>query len=340
MTLFHCLLFKRFISNTAIVLLFSCIALLQINVRAEELSVSSEEPQVIEPILPKQGVLSLLDKSNEKISSGLTSFSNRVDNYFSNEKDYYAATGSFIRITADMVWNEEDNDVGFQGDVRLKLNLPRTKKKLKFILETDSEQDRSDVDQVLKDTPLDAADNESYYAGLQFVSGEKTQWRFRRTLGVKVRAPPDYFVRLRANKKYQFDAWRLRLDEGLFWFDSTGVGVDSSIEFDRALADELLFRSRSYARWDDEDKNTNISQVFSIFKSLGQRELLAYQAGVYAETKPSTQITDYLVAVRYRRNIHEDYLFVEFVPQVLFSLERDFHPEHSILFRFEWLFTG
>jgi len=320
--------------------MLSCCSFLLSNVRAENSELSNVEYSEDEHPPSSKGVFSLLDKPHEKISSGLADFANRVDSYFSNEKNYYEATGSFVRLTADTVWDEESNEIGFTGDVRLKLNFPQTKKKLKFILESDSDQNRSDVDPVLKDSPLDAADDESYFAGLQSLSGENDQWIFRRTLGVKVRAPLDYFVRIRANKKYKFDVWRLRLDEGLFWFDSSGAGVDSSIEFDYDLANELLFRSRSYARWINNDKNVDLSQVFSIFQALGKRDLLAYQVGVYGETKPSIIATEYLVAVRYRRNVHDDYLFLEIVPQLLFSKERAFHPEHSIIFRFEWLFTG
>ena len=280
---------------------------------------------------------SLVDKEQEMAVDKLTGLTNRVDSFFSNERVYYDATDSFVRIRGDTIWDEEADHLGFTGDVRVKLDLKRTSEKYKFVIESNPERGEADLDQDTRETPLEAAQQPSYYAGLQAQAGDRTRWFYRSTLGVRIKAPLDVFIRLHANRTYPLDDWSLRLDEGLFHFSSFGLGADSAAEFDHALDSNSLFRARSYVRWLREDDNFNVSEVVSLFHTLSPRRWLGYQAGVYAPTRPSFSVSDYLLLLRYRQDIHKHFLFMEIIPQIRYQKINNFSPQHSITFRLEWL---
>lgn len=293
---------------------------------------SIEEP-------PAKAFFSFLDTSQRTISSGVKGLAQGIDEFFANEKVYYESTGSYIRLTADTIW-EEGGNIGYAGDIRIKLRLPRTQKKLKFTFESDPDEKRDGIERTTDTKPRDAAKEKSYFAGIQADLGKKEKWQIKPSIGVKIRSPLDVYLRLRVNRTYNFINWKMYLAETLYWFDSTGTGFDTSVELDRRLDDDLLFRSASFGRWTNENDYWDLSQVFSITHTLSQRRAITYQAGVYGTSEPTIFATDYLLAVRYRQNIHSNFLFMELVPQILYQKENDFRAEHSFLFRIEMVFQG
>lgn len=279
---------------------------------------------------------SIVDKEQSVAVDRLTGLTNRVDSFFSNEKVYNDSTDSVMRIRADTIWNEETNKLGFTGDIRLKLDLKRTSEKYKFVFESDPERTDSEIDQNPQETPLQAAREPSYYAGFETHSGRKEKWLYRTALGVRIKAPLDVFIRSRASRTYLLDKWSMRLDEGLFYFDSFGLGADSAVEFDHALDFNSLFRSRSYLRWLNQDDNFYMSEVVSLFHTLDKHHWLGYQAGVYGNSRPVVAVSDYLLLLRYRQDIHRQFLFFEIIPQIRYQKINHFEAEHSVIFRLEW----
>lgn len=289
----------------------------------------------------KRGLFAALNRPNQAVSARLTRIVNSIDGFFSGEKVYHESTGSYLRLTADTIWDEESGRIGFNSNIRLKLNLPRSNEKYKFVLESDPQKNRDTPTSEAQDSLAEAADNSDYYAGIQRQGGGKpNRWLSRTTLGVKLRTPLDYFIRARVSRTYSLGQWLLRLEEGVFWFDSLGSGVDSAVEFDNALDDSSLFRARTYLRWLEDDDNLEMSEVLSVFHTLSKRRILVYQAGVYAITRPSPSVTEYVLQLRYRQSIHDQFLFAEIIPQILYPRDRDFHPQPALIFRLEWVFDG
>ena len=279
---------------------------------------------------------SIVDREQGAAVNRLKGLTNRVDSFFSNENVYNDSTDSVMRIRADTVWNEETNKVGFTGDIRLKLDLKRTSEKYKFVFESDPARSDSEIDQNPQDTPLEAASEPSYYAGFETHSGKKKKWFYRTALGVRIQAPLDVFIRSHANRTYPLNNWSMRLDEGLFYFHSFGLGADSAVEFNRALDLNSLFRARSYIRWLNQDDNFYMSEVVSLFHTLDEHHWLGYQAGVYGNSRPAVAVSDYLLLLRYRQDIHRKFLFLEIIPQIRYQKINHFEPEHSVIFRLEW----
>ncbi len=281
---------------------------------------------------------SFLDGPEEALSSQLSDFVRGIDEFFANEKTFYASTGSYVRVTMDAVVTEGGN-VGYSGDIRLKVKLPLTEGKLKLLLETDPDERRDRLDRRIEPTPSAVVDNRDYYAGIQASFGEERHWRLVTSTGIKIGSPLDSYVRLRTERNYiMSDAWLLTINGTAYWFDSSGTGYDGLIEFNHKLAHDLIGRSSSFARWTAETNYFSLSQVFSVIHTLSSKHAITYLTGVYGSSDPTVHVTDYLVAARYRRTLYKDFLFMELNPELRFRKENQFKDEYAFFVRLELLF--
>ena len=301
---------------------------------------SKSATSIESPLIDTKALFSLLDEPQKYVSSGVNSFTKGVDEFFSDEKVLYETSGSYIRLTGDTVLSE-GGDFGFVGDVRLKIALPNTQHKLKLVFETDPNEGREDFERQLEDNPVDAAQDKSYFAGLEAIWGEFRHWRVRPGIGLKLNSGLDYFLRVRANRLYAIsEKWHAYLSDTLYWFDSSGYGFDASLEFDRKIDGNFLFRSTTFGGWTEQNDYWDLSQVFSLTQSLSDKRALIYQAGVYGVSEPTVFATDYLLQLRYRKQLHSNYLFLELIPKILYQREYDFQAEHSFTVRLEMIFKG
>ena len=282
---------------------------------------------------------SFLDAPQRSVSAGLKSFASGIDEFFAEERVFYEKTGSYIRLTADTIWSE-GGDLSYSGDVAIKVRLPRTQEKLRLTFESDPDETRNQIDRTLEDTPRAAARESAYFAGVQTQVGEKDKWRLKPGIAVRLGRPVDIVLRLRADRDYKVGNWLFRPSQTFYAFKETGFGSDTALEFDYKINNEYLARSNSFIGYKDSNDYYELSQVFSLIHTLSERRAVSYQVGVFGITEPVTQATDYLLLARYRQNIHEDYLFMELIPQIRYRRDNDFHSEHSLTFRLEWVFEG
>ena len=338
-----------FFFGRAFVFAFSliCVVPLQadedkVPVRARGIDVPAEETASVktQPATAAEApFFSFLDSPQHAVSSGLKSFAASIDEFFADEKVFYQATGSYIRLTYDSIW-DEGGQVGFVEDVKLKIKLPKTEEKLKLTLETNPEEQRDDIDRAVEDAPVTAAEEKDYYAGIQAEAGKKEQWKFSTSFSGKIGKTPDYFARFRVDKSTTLGNWLHSFNQTFFWFNSSGYGSSTSYDIDHKLAEDILFRSATHARWTEENEYFDLSQVFSLSQVISDRRSISYQAGVYGISEPTVFATTYLLTANYRQNIHADYLFVNLIPQIRYRKENEFHAEHSLLFRIEMVFKG
>lgn len=307
--------------------------------RAFEACDSTDQAPVESVTPPRTGFFSFLDRPQEGLSAGLADMSIAMDEFFAEERVFYEKTGSYVRLTADTVFDEAGN-TRYTGDLKVKLRLPRTEEKLKLTFESDPDEQRDALDRTLEDSPERAARERNYYAGIQATLGDEKKWRFKPAIGVKFDKPIDIFLRLRMDRSYKTGDWLFRPSQTFYVFKEEGFGSETLFEIDYRILDNILFRSSSFLRYTDELDYYEPSQVFSLIHSVSQRRGMVYQVGVYGVSEPSWQTTDYLAQIRYRQNIHSDYLYAELIPRVIYRRENNFEAENSLTLRLEMIFEG
>ena len=297
----------------------------------------SEDTPLTEDPEPEIPFFSFLDKPQEVISSGVETMARNMDEFFSDDKVFYESSGTYLRLRADAIWNE-GGDIGYKGDIRLKLRLPHTKRKLKFVFQSDLNERPDEVTAQTDNTPIEAVEEKDYFAGLQTTVGDKDGWQFKPSLGIRLSSTIDPFVRFRFRRNYEFTKWSIRWHETPYWFDSFGWGFDSYLEFNRKITDKDLFRAATFARWTNEINQFEMSQTFSMYHTLSKRRAISYYAGVYGISEPTVFATHYALGLTYRQNIHKGYLFLELIPQIRYEKTNDFHADHSLTLRLEMIF--
>ena len=286
---------------------------------------------------PPAEFFSFLDAPQKTISSGLESMAKSIDEFFANEKVFYESSGSYVRYSIDSLF-EEGGRITSVGKLDVSLHLPRTEQKLKLVLESDPLEKQSTLERATSVTPPSQETQKNYYAGLQSEFGEEKKWRFKPSVGLKLHFPLEYYFRMRAFRDVNFSKWNLHLIESVYWYDTTGAGFDSQMQWDHLLGDNLLFRSDSLVRNTEEYQRFDLSQVFSITQTLSERRAITYSIGFFGNSEPNIHATDYVVQARYRQIVHGNFLFMELVPQVRYRIDYAFTQEDSLLVRFEWLF--
>jgi hypothetical protein len=156
--------------------------------------------------------------------------------------------------------------------------------------------------------------------------------------GIKLRTPLEPFARARLRRTWPLGDWQLRFKESLFWFDSRGGGQTTEIDLDRWLSERFALRASGRYHWMNEDDELLLDHGVSLYQILDSRNSLAYEAGVEASNRPVLRSEQYRLGVRFRRRVHEDWLFLSLVPDVIWRREEGFRPEPGLLIEFEMLF--
>ncbi len=281
-----------------------------------------------------------MDKPQQYISSGINSFTTGIDEFFSDEKIEYETNGSYIRLTGDMIFSE-GGSIGFTGSTKGKIELPNTQRRLKLVFESDPNEQRDDLERKLNSNPVDAAQDKSYFAGIEGLWGEYKYWKFRPGIGLKVNSELEFFARLRANRLYHINEnWQAYLRNTLINFNDSGYRFDSALELDNKINETLLFRSSSAAELTEGIEFWELSQTFSLTQSTGKKGAVIYQFGIFGVNEPRVFATDYLLQLRYRKKLHSNYLFLELSPKIVYQRENDFEPEFSFIVRGEIIFKA
>lgn len=279
---------------------------------------------------------SFLDEPKKSISSGLEAMARSIDEFFANENVFYASTNSNARVSIETL-SEEGGKITTVGKLDVSLHLPATEKKLDLVLESDPTEKQSTEERATSVTQQKAA-NQKYYAGVQAIFGDLEKWQFKPGVGLKLHLPLEYYVRLRATRDINFGKWLLRLNESAYWYDASGTGFDSELEWNHLIDDDLLFRSTSLVRRTQQYHRFDLSQTFSFTQTLSSRRVINYSLSFLGNSEPTLHATDYIIQARYRQIVHSDFFFMELVPQIRYRIDNAFTQEDSFLVRFEWLF--
>lgn len=280
--------------------------------------------------------ISKLDITHTSISSTLEETATSIDYFFADDIVFEQTNHSYLRIALDMV-SKEYNGTGFAGDLKLKVDLPHIKKRLKLLIESDSQRDSKDN---LEELPADVVQERDFFISLERAIGGTKRWDIRPSLGIKVNTPIDPFARIRSFRYFSLDNWLLRASNTLAWYDLRGYGADAVLEFDRAVRKGLLFRTTSKLSWQEEEMFRRFDLGFSLYQHIDERQSMAYQIAGFADDEFDWRPNQYYMRVRYRKGLYKKWMFGEIIPQLTFLEETDFHNEISITFRLEMVFGG
>ena len=286
-----------------------------------------------------------VDRTHSRVERDLFDTVAWFDRFFGDERMEVAEQPeSFLRWMNDLRWDEEER-FSFRSTVRASLLLPRLRKRWRLVISGETRGDPNAV------TPEDPG-NPGLDVGSRVRTGS-TELIYdilrtpRSTLdvgaGVRVKIPPDAFVRTRFQHARPVAVSTLgRFTATAFWDARDGFGESNQVDLERWLAPPTLLRwSNSFSIAEKSDGWTWSTEL-SLLHKLSPKSAITFAGGVSGSTRPAWIATNYRVLARYRRNVLRKWLFLQGEPDIHWPRKEDGSrkPVWGATLRVEILFTG
>lgn len=264
-----------------------------------------------------------------------------LDRFFADENYEAEVNESRLRIRLDS-FSElyEGTDVDVRA--RLHLKLPALNERLRFEILSSGEPDDLEASEGAEagSSPPGAAE-ERPSAAVSYIFRAIKERSVIAKLGLDFDGyTPNPYVGGRYRELMPLnDNWNFRFTERVRFYSLDGLESRTSLDFERILEEDMLFRTSLNGTWLQEDPDYFYSLGFALFRPLDEKSAIEYQIINSFRTDPH-RLDQITVRLRHRQIIWRDWLAFEVAPQVSFPDERDFEPVPGILFRLEATFGG
>jgi len=282
----------------------------------------------------------VVDKSHEVISGQLHRWIDGVDQFFGEERaiDRQNSSQFLFRFQA-IKYNER---IYTEPKIRARLDLPRTKSRLRLMLSSDSRGESSeDLDSpvnALQEGLFDTVNPASFSAALQFVITTSELFDVNTRAGVAYKDGPDPFVSGRASAQTKFLKWNIRATQDAYFYTRQRFGEELLLDIERKVFDRMLLRLNNNLNWWQEIGSFEAVQSLSVIAPITNDFAFSFVGISQQSPEKSWRIeNNYLYAVaRYR--FYKHWAYVQLKPQIEYLRENDFKPQWSITTGFEFIF--
>lgn len=276
---------------------------------------------------------SWLETRRDNVSRNVSGIGRGLDDWLAGDSVGDRSNQSYLRVKLNQQVSE-NGDYHSTARISGRIDLPRATERWKLIFE--SEQSETDS---LRDQRLSNIRPSEVSGGFSYELPERNGLRFTHDIGVKGRIPLDPFYRFRTRYGHDLnDTWYFGADNKLWYYHADGWGQDSRIYFSRPLTETMFLRIDTEVDYKDRYNQFEYAQTVSVHQSLGERETLTYEAGVIGASQPNPRVENYYLQTVYRKAIHEDWLVMELVPQLIMARDESWDPEPRFQFNLEVYF--
>jgi len=277
----------------------------------------SDEPIDV-PIAPRTAEW-LIDKRDEW-SEDFNSLAVNIDRFFAGD-EAREDNESYVRLRGGAIWSR-GGDISSDSDIKLKLDLPGSKKRWKLLFESDPDE-FGDLQNQVRSTPSVSrqfTDTENSAGAVRFVVDEKSKWKKDLDIGVYGSTPLDPFARYQLRRSAKLnDDWSLYFKESVYIFNSDGWGQKTTIQFEKPINDHYLWRNRIEAKYSDDDNTLESAFILSTVHVLDDWRAIDYAVGVLVSNRPVSQTAVYFINTTYRKRLYKDWLFFDIRPELAFA---------------------
>ncbi len=277
-----------------------------------------------------------LDKTHKTLSDWVYNTSNSLDLFFA-KKDINSlqSTGSYLDLSLDS-YLEERKKTNYRLNVKFRLKLPRTQKRLNIVFE-DYKKTLS-IDKQNSDTVGNSLENNSYILGIQM---EKLKSKYMQAnFGGGIRfsgISPDTYISIYIGKDfYNFSNWQLEFNNQVRYFAKRGLDNTANISLSKVLNQNIKFSfQNSYHFIKNRNRLNEVSNSFIVEQYVGKNRGFSYLASIYSfsDRDRNFKINYYLAKVTYKRYFYHNFAYYELSPGLIFRREDDFKPNARIVFK-------
>lgn len=278
-----------------------------------------------------------LEWSREVVFEYVESLNDGVDSFFMSAffddeiiNDESSGSNGRLFFTTRRV---EGEGVDYQSGINLKLVLPKTRDRLKLLVETEEDEDEK------KETnALDTTNNVTYSTAVRVELREGRRWKTSWDNGIRWEAEPIYFSRLRVRRTDYFDDWRSRVFQSAYWRTDDGWGAKFRASLMRPIDLRRHFTTGFEADYLLDNDFAELETYMAVFDEVNSKAAMLYNFSILGDTEGIAKVNNLVATVSYRRKIYRSFVFAEVVPELAWPRERDYEMTPAINFRLEMIF--
>lgn len=272
-------------------------------------------------------------RRREEVAREITDLAVSADDFFASEVSR-RDNKSYLLVRGGAIWSK-GGEIGSDSDVKLKLDMPGTKKRWKVLFESDPDE-LNDLDSAALVTPQerrDVSDTSGAAGAVRFVIDNKSRWKQDFDLGVRGSTPLDPFSRYEIRRNEQINAlWSYYFRESVYVFREDGWGQRTTFLLERPLRPDYLWRNRIDSKFRDTDNVLETVLSTSTVHFLDPLRAMFYSVGLIAVNRPNSQVSEYFINTTYRVRLYKDWLFFDIRPELAFPRDDEFKPNPSLTF--------
>ncbi len=289
---------------------------------------------------------SLFDSLHGAVSQRFLDFANDLDGLFGGSSLTPDNNTSWFRLRADTVRFEGDS-LEFRANVKMRLVLPNTEKRLRLLISTEDE-DNLDPDQSRNRSTIGSDENNVSFA-LRFLQSVRDSDALKFDVGARVRdGEAQAFARVNASRDLFRDddiELAVSLVNNLWFFSASGFENRLRLDIRQTLPwlSDAFGLSRTEVVWQNGEGGADLSQWLGVFYQLDDEALLAFESVTDIDSSPPPDDQDHVRAIevrlRYRDSVWRDWFFYEIWPRVRWEADDDFRTRYGLQLRAE-IFVG
>ncbi len=276
----------------------------------------------------------ILEKTRSTVTGSLNYLSEKIDSFFGNDRKFDDTIGSWARINL-ITRVQENAPAEFNALVQARFALPRTESRFNIILESDADNDLEQG--IFNDDPLAAITDPVYSGGLRYIIKHSDKWYAHADVGIQFGLPIDVFARGRLRRNLIWDGWRFQAAETVTLYQSGRAHAVTQADLEHLLTKKLLYRNRLSLDIRKVPEDSSWSFDTSVIQRLDSKRAIQYQYIVLGDYD-TLHTTDFIFNLRYRRQLQRKWMFIEIIPQALYSEANNFAYTPSIYFKLEMVF--
>jgi hypothetical protein len=286
-----------------------------------------------------------VDRTHSRVEKDMFETVVWFDRFFGDEQMVVTKRPeSFLRWTGEPQWDQKEH-FSFRTMVRASVRLPRLKDRWHLMISSES---RNDPNAVIPPDPGNPALDIGSHGRVSSTELVYDVFRTPRSIldlgaGVRVKIPPDAFVRTRFQYAQPLAFGTLgRFTATAYWDALDGPGESNQVDLERWLAPPTLLRWSNSFTITETSRSWTWGSELSLLHKLSRKSAITFAVGASGDTHPSWVATNYRILARYRRNVWRKWFFLEGEPYIRWPREEDGsrNPVWGGILRMEVLFAG
>jgi hypothetical protein len=262
------------------------------------------------------GEMPLVDDTRRILEETFCGATLWLDGLFGGEPDVKNARAVSGRVELSTLYTQVDG-VDPKARLRVRYDLPNLERRFNVFL------GRDDRDQVAEDRPEAFAirssvfgleDEERWLAGLGYSPPGRWEKKVDFRVGARLKSAPEVFAQgLYRRNIFQGtrNVWRFR--ETAFWENHEGFGSTTSLDFDRVLRRDLLFRWGNVGTVSESTEGLYWRSTALVFHNLRRSRAVAGELFIRGATAAEVPLREFGARAVYRQPIGKPYLFGELI---------------------------